>query len=367
MAWPVLLLARELDLGGSERQMTEIAKTLDRSRFSPHVGCFRPHGMRAAELAAAGVPIAHFPVYSFASPRVLAEARSLAAYIRRHGIRLVHTFDYPLTLFAVPVARWLTDTVVLSSQRSHRSLIPRGRRRLICATDRLVDAVVVNCDFLRQHLRNNCCVPANRIRVCYNGVDLDRFQRPTYLAPRKDEVTIGAVCALRPEKDLETLIEAFARIQQPGLNLTIVGSGPMLCHLRSLAEARGLDADRVFVPATADVAAHLNHIDIFVLPSTSEAFSNSLLEAMACGCCPVVSRVGGNTELIRHGENGIVFAAGAVDELSQALLKLSRDRVTRRQLARNARSTAEQFSMPRSAHVMELIYADLIRAAESSR
>ena len=97
MAWPVLLLARELDLGGSERQMTEIAKTLDRSRFSPHVGCFRPQGIRNAELAARGVPIVHFPVDSFASFGALSAAWKLRRYIRRHGIRLVHTFDYPLT------------------------------------------------------------------------------------------------------------------------------------------------------------------------------------------------------------------------------------------------------------------------------
>ena len=56
MAWPVLLMARELDFGGSERQMTEIAKTLDRSRFEPHVGCLRPEGLRGRELQAAGVP-----------------------------------------------------------------------------------------------------------------------------------------------------------------------------------------------------------------------------------------------------------------------------------------------------------------------
>ncbi len=125
MAWPVLLLARELDLGGSERQITEIAKTLDRSRFNPHVGCFRPQGIRNAELCAAGVPIVHFPVNSFASLGALSEAWKLANYIRRHRIRLVHSFDYPLTLFGVPVARCLTRAVVVSSQRSHRSLIPR--------------------------------------------------------------------------------------------------------------------------------------------------------------------------------------------------------------------------------------------------
>src|SRR5580700_9524778 len=118
MAWPVLLLARELDLGGSERQMTEIAKTLDRSRFIPHVGCFRPQGIRNAELAAWGVPIVHFPVDSFASFQAVSQAGMLRSYIRRHGIRLVHTFDYPLTLFAVPVARTVTSSVAVSSQRS---------------------------------------------------------------------------------------------------------------------------------------------------------------------------------------------------------------------------------------------------------
>ena len=64
----------------------------------------------------------------------------------------MHTFDYPLTLFAVPVARWATRAVVVSSQRSHRSLIPRKYRRLIRMTDHIADAVVVNCEFVRQHL-----------------------------------------------------------------------------------------------------------------------------------------------------------------------------------------------------------------------
>jgi hypothetical protein len=64
---PVLLMVRELNLGGSERQMAEIAKALDRSRFDPRAGCFRPAGLRADDLRAAGVPIVHFPVPSLAS------------------------------------------------------------------------------------------------------------------------------------------------------------------------------------------------------------------------------------------------------------------------------------------------------------
>ena len=358
MAWPVLLLARELDLGGSERQMTEIAKALDRSRFTPHVGCFRPQGIRSAELAAAGVPIVHFPVDSFVSFRAITEARNLRRYIRRHGIRLVHTFDCPLTVFAVPVARWLTRAVVVSSQRSHRELIPGKYRAMVPITDRLADAIVVNCEFVRRHLEVDEGVQPEKIRLCYNGVDLEEF-RPA--ANLRDDIVIGTLCALRPEKDLGILIEAFARVRRAGLRLSIVGSGSMLEQLRSQAEARGLAPDCIFTPATANAVECLHAIDIFVLPSRSEALSNSLLEAMACGCCPVASRVGGNIELIRHAENGMLFEAGDVDQLSGLLNVLLEQRELRQQLAAKARSVAQRFSIGASARRMEAIYTELIR------
>src|SRR5260370_2541767 len=102
MPWPVLLLARALGIGGSERQLTEIAKTLDRSRFEPCVGCFRPEGLRALELADAGVPIVTFPVMSFASTGAISGAWQFVRYIRRNKIKVIHTFDYPSTVFAIP-------------------------------------------------------------------------------------------------------------------------------------------------------------------------------------------------------------------------------------------------------------------------
>src|SRR5687768_794248 len=128
---PVLLIVRELDLGGSERQLAEIARALDRTRFEPHVGCFRPDGIRGRELRDAGVPIVRFAVHSFRHPSVLAAARHLARYVREHGIRLVHSFDVPSTLFMVPAAQALTSAIVLSSQRAHRDLTPGPRRYLL--------------------------------------------------------------------------------------------------------------------------------------------------------------------------------------------------------------------------------------------
>src|ERR1700722_14600692 len=119
-------MSRELGQGGSERQLVEIAKALDRSRFAVHVGCFHPQGFRSAELSREGIPILHLPVYSFRSFAAIRGAWQLARYLRRHKVQLVHTFDTPMNCFAVPVARACRVPVVLSSQRASRRLSNRG-------------------------------------------------------------------------------------------------------------------------------------------------------------------------------------------------------------------------------------------------
>src|SRR5258708_14476680 len=116
MKIPVLLMARELNLGGSERQMTEIALSLDRARFEPHVGTFRPIGLRGDQLRAASVPVVHFPVHSFRSIAALAGVWQLGRYIRRHNARLVHRLDAPLPIYPIPVQKCFTHATRVSRQ-----------------------------------------------------------------------------------------------------------------------------------------------------------------------------------------------------------------------------------------------------------
>lgn len=366
MARPVLLMARELNLGGSERQMTEIAKSLDRSRFEPHIGCFRPEGLRAEELRAAGVPVAQFSVYSYMSPAAVRGAFQLRDYICRHRIKIVHAWDYPLCVFAMPITRLLTNAVAVSSQRAHRELTPRNYKRLVHVSDRMAHAIVVNCEFLRKHLEHDENIPSRRIYLCYNGIDLDKFQASRGLcqpALGGSPLVIGTVCGLRPEKDLPTLLKAFAQVRarQPGMKLAVVGSGPMLADLQSLASSLGIQADCVFESATQNVTDWLHSIDIFVLPSRSEAFSNSIMEAMACGCAVIASNVGGNPELVKDGDTGLLFEAGDAAGLASAIANLVDSEELRRKLsASGERMIRQEFSIGASARRMGEIYEGLI-------
>jgi glycosyltransferase involved in cell wall biosynthesis len=364
---PVLLLARELGQGGSERQLAEVAKALNRSRFAVHVGCFHPEGFRSAELASAGIPIVHFSVHSLRSLSAVRGALQLGRYIRRHRIHLVHSFDTPMNCFAVPAARFFRTPVVLSSQRASRRLSSRAEQFVMRVTDHLADAVVVNCEAMRRHMMEDEGVREELLHICYNGVDTGRFrplpkERPAALEGAT--LVIGVVCALRPEKGLPTLVEAFARAVageqsdlRAGLRLAIVGSGSMLGRLQEMSIGLGIRDRCHFEPSTADVTVWLRAIDIFVLPSLSEALSNSLMEAMACGCAVMASAVGGNPELVSDGINGLLFQAGDASELADQLERLIVDEDFRTR-AGNAASVLvrQRFSIEASVRRMEEIY-----------
>jgi glycosyltransferase involved in cell wall biosynthesis len=336
----------------------------EREAWLPHVACFYPGGFRARELEEAGVPVLELGVTSLVSGAAVAGARKLGRYVVRHGIQIVHAFDVPSDLFVVPVARMYRVPVVLSSQRAHRALISPSQRHLLRVIDRIVDGIVVNSRAVARELTAEDGVPPSTIRLAYNGLDTTMFRREGARAEvpwAGGEPVVGVVCALRPEKGLATLLDAFAKVR--GARLLVVGSGPVLGDLEARARALGLGDACCFQPAVANTAEWMRAIDVFVLPSLSEALSNSLLEAMGCGCCPIASDVGGNPELVEHGVTGLLFPAGDAEALAAQLRTVLEDTGLRRRLAAAAERRAHtEFARERAVRRMGEIYASAVSA-----
>ena len=366
---PVMLLCHTLGIGGSERQLTETAKALDPARFDVHVGAFHTKDLRAAELEAKAIPVVEIPVRSFGNASVIQGAIALRRYVKQHGIRLAHSFDIPLSAF-LPFAFPLPPRpVILTSQRAHRRLAPRLHRSLVRVSDRLTDGIVVNCKFVRRHLIEDEHVRPESIHLCYNGIDTERFSPGA--AANIPEVlcggdpVVGVVCALRAEKDLPTLVRAFAVLleQCPRARLLIVGGGSEETNLKRIADESGVSRAALFAPSTADVVPWLRLIDIFVLPSISEALSNALIEAMACGACAVASRVGGNPELTGADDRGFLFEAGDSKQLAALLLHLAENPGLRRAKAAEARRwIVANMSIASAARNMAAIYEEHLAA-----
>ena len=335
----LLLLVRSLESGGTERQLAEMAKALHRRGWDVHVACFHDSGLRANELREAGVRIVRLPVKSFQSPVcILRGLFSFGRYVLRHRIDVIHSFDAPTNIFSPLAAKLFARRVVLISQRSFRTLLAKREHMALRVMDRIANGVVVNCEAVRTHLIRDEGIHPERIRLCYNGLNTDTFF-PTrdHIRPEnlRDGLIIGTVCVLRPEKGLDVLLKGFAIAaeQRPRLKLLIVGSGALRDHLERLGHQMGVAERIIFQPNTRDVALWLNRMDIFVLPSLSEAFSNALMEAMACGTPVIASRVGGNPELVRDDETGLLFEAGDSEGLAKQLVRLADDPTARQKYA----------------------------------
>jgi len=361
------LMVQSLNHGGCERDAAKIALGLDPSRFEPHVGILREGGFRVPEVRAGGVPVVHFPVTSLMNKSLLEAARKMGAYIRQHGIQLLHTFDVPTNIVAAPVARWYRVPAVVTSQLSFRSMYATREQMLLRLTDRLSDKVVVNSRAVGNSLEQGVGLSPQKIYLCYNGVNLSEFfpgpaERPAAL--RDASVIIGSVCVMRPEKRIDWVIRAFAEVRQanPGARLLLVGSGPELPRLTALRDSLGLSDTCVFVPGQPDVADWMRAIDIYVNSSCIESFPNGLLEAMACGCCVIGSRVGGIPELVSHRENGLTFDPDKIEDLTAALRLVISDPALRQTFKEKAWATAkERFSMKINLQRTEALYDQLLQ------
>jgi glycosyltransferase involved in cell wall biosynthesis len=227
---------------------------------------------------------------------------------------------------------------------------------------------------MRRHMIDDEHVPGERIELCYNGLVTTEFfpvETPRPGPILSASLVIGTVCVLRPEKALTLLQEAFALVRHlhPNMKLVFVGSGPQSASLQENAARLGITEANEFIPATHDVATWLRSMDIFVLPSYSEAFSNSLLEAMACGCSVVGSRVGGTPELIgSNEERGLLFRNGDVGDLALKLSKLIADRELRRSMGtRAAEFVRENLTIEIAAERTAAIYEKLLQRKTESQ
>jgi len=337
---PVAVFITSFHPGGTERQMTELIRRLDRDRFDVHVACFHKQGAWLPRVEASA-PVTGFPIRGFARPATLARAAAFARWCRARRIAVVQSCDLYANTFALPAAALAGVPVRIGSRRELNPDKTAAQIALQRHAYRCAQTVVANSRAAARQLASEG-VPAGRVAIIPNGIDVSRFAPRTGARPIS---TIVTVANLRREKAHEVLLAAAARLRlhQPHLRFVIAGDGPRLAELRDLAASLGI-ADRVsFLGHCEDVASVLARADVFVLPSRSEAFPNGAIEAMAAGLPVVANAVGGLLDLIDDGETGVlvkpddpVALADAIEALvlsperAATLGAAARDQVTRR-------------------------------------
>ncbi len=227
------------------------------------------------------------------------------------------------------------------------------------------DAIIAVSQGMKEDIMRVYNIPDEKIEVIHNGIDMQVFH-PVSRRKMLDELGITDnyvlfVGRLTRQKGIDTLVKASPKIDAKILLVTgKEDSKETYEHYRKLLENRD-NIIWIHRHLQVDELVELySHAAVFVAPSIYEPFGIINLEAMACETPVVASRVGGIKEVVRDGVDGLLIESGNADELAEKVNRLLRDEDLRREMGKNGRKRAEEFSWEKIARRTYYLYRRLV-------
>ena len=347
----------QLETGGMEKLLVEFARHADRTQFDLHFISLTTRGPVAQELEALNWPVETLETAPGLRPGLVWR---LSALLRRSGADVVHLHNSKPLIYGGPAARLVGVARVIYTRHGQRHQSSTSQTALFRLASHCADRIVCVSDDSRALSVQEGLLERKVSRI-WNGIDTSRF---AFAGPQTSGPAV-MVGRLSPEKDVETLIRATARVvrSRPSFRLEIAGDGTCRSALGRLAGELGIENHVRFLGEVRDVATVLGRASMFVLPSLTEGISLTLLEAMARGLPVIATRVGGNPEVVSDGQSGLLVSPGAPGALADAILRLAGDTETSRRMGEAGRRRVERHF---DARAMVRAYESLYRGASST-
>ncbi|QMV40792.1 glycosyltransferase family 4 protein [Cohnella cholangitidis] len=204
------------------------------------------------------------------------------------------------------------------------------------------DQTIVPSNWLVR-IYEKCRIPTGNMKVISNGIDIASFRKQmknkTSMTKPKNKSVIISTGRLEKVKGQHCLLDALARLRRDRKDWVcwIVGRGDAGSDLRKKAKRLGLSGYVKFLGRRNNIPALLNQADIFVIPSLQDNYPYTLVEAQVAGKPIIASDVGGITEMVEHGKNGLLVPPGNGTKLYWHLKKLLADRKLQQRLGEEAK------------------------------
>lgn len=380
----ILFLIDTLDeRGGTELFLFRLVTHLDPG-FTIVVCPLQPRQSTMIEIMRQhGIEVIPLDLTSIFSLKALKQALALRKVIRTRGIRIVQTIHWGSDIYGA-LFKWFWRVSVLISSRRDLGFSETKRRHLILrrCTNWMFDCIVMNSMTMCDDLAAREGIPAQRLATIYNGIEPSMVNAEhisgklrSSLGLASNDFVIGCVANIQPVKGIEFLIEAAGLLEQEGLSVRVLiigGDGisrrylaDYYAKLDQLVENYHLDGKIRFLGLRDDVDELMTMMNVMVLPSLSEGFSNAVIEAMSAGIPVVATKVGGNAEAVIDGQTGYIVPPADAAALAAAIKRLASDPAGCKIMGEKARlRVREQFSIGRMVQAWEALYAKTVSGVE---
>ena len=364
------LCITELEPGGAERCLTEIALRLDRTQFEPFVYCLDAQPtvdkMQLVErLVNAGVPIHYFGgATPLRAPLLL---RQLAQQLQSDKIDLLQCFLLRANFLGPLAAKLAGIQHILGGIRVAER---RGGGRWVLSkiASRYVDRWVCVSKSVADFAAQTMGLSENKLAVIGNGIDATRYaaERPgqTLSGLQSSRRYLLFVGRLDPQKGLEGLIAHLGPVLEAFemYDVLVVGRGPLQPQLERQVDLAGLKERIRFLGYRDDVPQLMAASDLFVFPSRWEGMPNALLEAMAAGLPIASTAAEGVVELLGEASERQTVAVDDYAGLANRIVELLRDQPLRDELGKlNRRRALAEFSIEGAVRSYERLFRQIAR------
>ncbi len=367
----ILVVIGNLDSGGAERHLLQVLPNLNNEKFNFKIYATSHRGKLATEMENSGVEVISPPAQWLKKLGKIGKTFSyiisfikLNYFIIRRNPKVVHCF-LPGAYLLGSIPAILYRKKLIMSRRSLNNY--QSKHRLLTKIEHNLHQYLIlgigNSQIVGEQLQNEG-IPKHKTKLIYNGVDTDKF-KPVEKQKNSNELRLIIVANLFPYKGHTDLLEALSIIKNQlpsNWKLTCVGRDQgILSSLKQKAENLNLNKNIEWVGEQNNIPALLAQTDIGILCSHEEGFSNSILEAMACGLPMIVTDVGGNTDAVIDNENGFVVPAKSPEKLAEAILMLANNSELRTKMGKANRLRIEdKFSLERCVENYKLLYQEVL-------
>lgn len=365
----VLLLVTELNIGGAEKVVQQIATGLPLDRYRVLVACLYDPGPIAHDIRDAGVPVVDLQMRGKWDARVVHRLHRL---LQHHRIDILHSHLIHANLLAAAVGR-LGGTRIIITTRHNVYIGPIWREWFNRWLSPRRDAAVVISEEVRiaelERSKSDC----DKVFLIPNGITVSRFREidPAAMLSLREvwqigpnDLAIGMLARFHEQKGHRHIIDAAKIIlrKMPDTKVVLVGEGQLLPSMQARARRLGIAGSVIFPGIRRDVPEILGLLDLFVLPSLWEGLPISILEAMAARLPVVATRVGGVPEVVLDGVTGLLVPPRDPQALAGAIVRLLGDPELRRRMGQAGRERVrEHFSVDQMVRRTEALYEELLK------
>ncbi len=357
----VLHLCESSETGGAESVLISIVENLDQARYCSTV-CLLSEGWLSAQLRRRGIDTVVIPQPRSFDVFWLVKLRRL---LRSKRIDVMHSHEFATNFYA-SLAGVATGIPVIATVHGKNYYADRWRRRAAYRFVARHARMVAVSDDLKRYVAQCVSIPAGRIAVIHNGIDLDRnvagsldhdVRRELAILPKQPVIgTVGNLFEVKGQKFLLRACSLLVR-NHPDLVLLVAGEGGQLEDLMQEAEQLGISGNVRFLGFRDDVPSLLRAMDVFVLPSLSEGLPLSILEALALEKPVVATNVGGIPEIVDDGVSGYLVPPADSRQLADRISEALADSETATALAKAGRKKVQRaFGVRQMVQSYEALY-----------